>query len=32
MTKISELHGRWSKDRDYIDAYDALGEAFDLAH
>ena len=31
MTKISEIHRRWSKDRDYKDAYDALGE-FDLAH
>jgi transcriptional regulator with XRE-family HTH domain len=31
MTKISELHRRWSKDRDYKDAYDALGEGFDLA-
>ena len=31
MTKIRELHRRWSKDRDYTDAYDALGEEFDLA-
>ena len=31
MTKISELHRRWSKDRDSKDAYDALGEEFDLA-
>ena len=31
MTKISELHRRWSKDRDYKEAYDALGEEFDLA-
>jgi transcriptional regulator with XRE-family HTH domain len=31
MTKISQLHRRWSKDRDYKDAYDALGEEFDLA-
>jgi hypothetical protein len=31
MTKISELHRRWSKDRDYKGAYDALGEEFDLA-
>jgi ribosome-binding protein aMBF1 (putative translation factor) len=30
MTKISELHRRWSKDRDYKEAYDALGEEFDL--
>jgi len=32
MTKISDLHRRWSKDADYKDAYDALGEEFDLAH
>ena len=31
MTKISELHRSWSKDRDYKGAYDALGEEFDLA-
>ena len=31
MTKISELHRRWSKDADYKNAYDALGEEFDLA-
>jgi transcriptional regulator with XRE-family HTH domain len=31
MTKISGLHRRWSKDADYKDAYDALGEEFDLA-
>lgn len=31
MTKISELHRRWSEDADYKDAYDALGEEFDLA-
>ena len=31
MTKISVLHRRWSKDRDYKGAYDALGEEFDLA-
>ena len=31
MTKISELHRRWSKGRDYKDEYDALGEEFDLA-
>jgi hypothetical protein len=31
MTKISDLHRRWSKDPDYKDAYDALGEEFDLA-
>jgi hypothetical protein len=31
MTKISALHRRWSKDRDYKDAYGALGGEFDLA-
>ena len=31
MTRISELHRRWSKDGDYKDAYDSLGEEFDLA-
>ncbi len=31
MTKISDLHRRWSKDADYQEAYDALGEEFDLA-
>jgi ribosome-binding protein aMBF1 (putative translation factor) len=31
MTKIRELHRRWSKDAAYKDAYDALGEEFDLA-
>jgi hypothetical protein len=31
MTKISDLHRRWSKDVDYREAYDALGEEFDLA-
>jgi ribosome-binding protein aMBF1 (putative translation factor) len=31
MTKISRLHRRWNKDADYKDAYDALGEEFDLA-
>ena len=31
MTKISDLHRRWNKDVDYRDAYDALGEEFDLA-
>jgi Gp49-like protein DUF891 len=32
MTKIRELHRRWSKDADYKDAYSTLGEEFDLAH
>jgi ribosome-binding protein aMBF1 (putative translation factor) len=31
MTRISELHRHWSKDAAYKDAYDALGEEFDLA-
>jgi len=31
MTNISELHRRWSKDTHYKNAYDALGEEFDLA-
>ncbi len=31
MTKISDLHRRWSKDADYTDAYAALGQEFELA-
>jgi len=31
MTKISDLHRRWSKDADYKESYDGLGEEFDLA-
>ena len=31
MTKISDLHRRWSVDPDYRQAYDALGEEFNLA-
>ena len=31
MTKIADLHRRWSKQPDYKNAYDALGEEFDLA-
>ena len=31
MTKISDLHRRWSKDAGYKEAYDAFGEEFDLA-
>jgi len=31
MTKISELHRRWSKTSEYKHAYDALEEEFDLA-
>jgi ribosome-binding protein aMBF1 (putative translation factor) len=31
MTKISDLHRCWSVDPDYREAYDALGDEFDLA-
>jgi AraC-like DNA-binding protein len=31
MTKISELHRRWSQTADYEHACDALEEEFDLA-
>jgi transcriptional regulator with XRE-family HTH domain len=31
VTTISALHRRWRKDADYREAYDALGEEFDLA-
>ena len=31
MTKISDLHRRWSKDADYREDYDALGKEFNLA-
>lgn len=31
MTRISDLHRRWKKDGEYAEAYDALGEEFDLA-
>ena len=31
MTKIADLHRRWSKNADYKQAYDALREEFDLA-
>jgi transcriptional regulator with XRE-family HTH domain len=31
MTKLKDLHRRWSKDKDYKAAYDALGEEFELA-
>jgi hypothetical protein len=30
MTKISDLHRCWSKDADYKDAYDSIGEEFVL--
>jgi len=31
MTKVSELHRRWSKDAAYKEAYDVLEDEFDLA-
>ena len=31
MTKLKDLHRRWSKDEGYIAAYDALSEEFQLA-
>lgn len=31
MTKIRDLHRRWSKNAEYKEAYDALEEEFDLA-
>lgn len=31
MSKLKDLHRRWSKDNDYKSAYDALGEEFELA-
>ena len=31
MTKLKDLHRRWSKDERYKAAYDALGEEFQLA-
>jgi len=31
MTKIKDLHRRWSKDHDYQAAYEALDEEFQLA-
>ena len=31
MTKLKDLHRRWSMDADYDAAYDALGEEFQLA-
>ena len=31
MTKVRDHHRRWSRDADYQDAFDALGEEFDLA-
>ena len=31
MSKLKDLHRRWSKNADYKAAYDALGEEFELA-
>lgn len=31
MTKLKDLHRRWSKDRDYKAEYDALDEEFQIA-
>ena len=31
MTRVRDLHRRWSKDPDYRAAYDALDEEFELA-
>ena len=31
MTKLKDLHRRWSKGQDYKAEYDALGEEFQLA-
>lgn len=31
MSKVSDLHERWSKDPGYRDAYDELGSEFDAS-
>ena len=31
MTKLKDLHHRWSKEKNYKAAYEALGEEFELA-
>lgn len=31
MTKISDLHEKWSADADYREAYDRLGPEFELS-
>ena len=31
MTKLKDLHRRWSKEKNYKAAYEALGEEFELA-
>ncbi len=30
MTRVADLHRRWSKDPRYVSAYEALGEEFEL--
>ena len=31
MTKVAELHERWSEEPEYREAYDRLGPAFELS-
>ena len=31
MSQVSELHEKWSRDPDYLEAYDELGPGFGLA-
>jgi len=31
MTKVAELHERWSQDADYREAYEQLGTEFEVA-
>jgi ribosome-binding protein aMBF1 (putative translation factor) len=31
MSKIEELHQKWSRDADYREAYEQLGREFDMA-
>jgi len=31
MTKVAELHERWSRDGDYREAYERLGPEFEVA-
>ena len=31
MSKVGDLHGKWSRDPEYRAAYDALGPEFELA-
>lgn len=32
MTKVAELHERWSRDADYCEVYKRLGPEFEVAH